>query len=124
MKNKNLKTKIKAGHICYIIGIKASKSFSRTISVEIYLIRKVNNKYWYYFSYQGVNYKVDEKGLEFSYSVGEKVKIIYQGKKIDAKIDALLKPNSNGIKGLSYLVFLYPSTHILTSEKWVFPYKS
>lgn len=126
MKNPNLKTKIRASHTVYSLGISGSKQFAKIITVEIYLIRKVKNKFWYYFIYQGEKYKVDALGLQYSYSIGEKVKILYKGKKVDAKIEALLKPNSNNIKGLGYLVSLKnnPSTELLSSEAWIFPHNS
>lgn len=126
MKNSNLKTKIKSGHTVYSIGMKGSKQFSKIITVEIYLIRKVANKYWHYFIYRGEKYKVDASGLQYSYSLGEKVKILYKGKKVEATIEALLKPNSNDIPGLGYLVSLKssPTTELLASEKWIFPRSS
>ncbi len=121
MKNENLKMKIKSNSSYISLDDNSIKKSKIVTNVEIYLIRKVKNKYWHYFLLKGKKYKIDESGLHYSFSLGEKVKLFYNGKKVDVKIEALLKPNSNGIKGLAYIVSLInePSTELISSEKWI-----
>lgn len=117
-----LSCKIKANHPCIALATNTVKTFSDTITVNLYHSRTIQGKLYVYFKLKEKRYKIDRGGLLHSFKKGDLINVLFKGKKEKAKIIAQLAPYSNGIPGLSYLVRLttHPSNDVLkTSEKWV-----
>lgn len=128
MKNSTIKVKLNPKFQVWSLDKKMYTAINADI-VEVYLIKITSNIHYFYFSWKGKKYRVDENSLVHQYKVGQIVNTPFKdGKKTgkdEVKIDYQCKVGINGIKCLSYIATSTknPNVQYVVPEPHIYPKK-